>query len=248
MRHDACSTGRWLTRTVAWGLAVVWVAALWAGCAPVYVPNTINNPLLDEAGDVQVGGYLSTNGYDAQGAVAVSDQVGVMANVSYADWEGERYNNAPPIDFHRHLFGEVGVGYFTDFGRGRYDLYAGYGRGWAEVYDTNLFAASDGERVRGRYSRLFVQPSIGIAYEPVDAIFSMRIVRVQFSSFEGESGLLRPDRSVAFIEPAATIRVGPPQFKFVTQAGLVMPIRKYYQFDHQPFSMAFGVQVKLNEL
>src|SRR5687767_1839211 len=60
------------------------VALIFSACAPVYVPNSRNSPMFTKAGEFQ-GSIQFGNGIDAQGAVSVTNHIGLMGNFSYAN-------------------------------------------------------------------------------------------------------------------------------------------------------------------
>lgn len=214
------------------------------GCAPTYVPNTVHNPMLTEKGDVHAGGFLGSNGFDLQAAVAVRDHVGVSADFSYANQEEEEDS-----DFHRHHFGEVGIGYFTDMDPvGQFEVYGGYGRGQAEAFDTYEFFGSGSVRATGRYNRFFVQPAVGFEAGPLRLNGAVRLVWVDFYEFETSRETVPRDAGVVFYEPALGLSLGTSGVRFGVQAGVsnsfVDP--SDVDFDTVPLWLSLGVQFRMN--
>lgn len=79
-------------------------------CAPAYVPNVINVPMMDESGEIQIAAYGGTSGYDVQTAYALNDHIGFMLNWSYQDTKSDSI-----INQHYHQFLEFGTGYYNSF-------------------------------------------------------------------------------------------------------------------------------------
>lgn len=59
---------------------------LFSGCVTLYKPNTINSPLLKEAGELNVGGALGISGsglLNLQASYAPINRIGIMINGMY---------------------------------------------------------------------------------------------------------------------------------------------------------------------
>jgi len=168
-----------VSRSYALILSLIVVLVALPACAPVYVPNTAHTPMLEEQGEVQVGGYAGTSGIDLQAAAALTDHVGAFADFSFGNQEGESSDPANDDDFHRHRFGEVGIGYFTGFGRaGHFEVYGGYGLGRAEAADEYDIFGPSIVMATGRYNRFFVQPALGVDVGPLQLNGIARLAHV----------------------------------------------------------------------
>jgi hypothetical protein len=99
-----------------------------SSCAPVYVPNVRNSPLFSKAGEFQ-GSVQFGNGLDLQGAVSVTNHIGVMANYSFAERNKNNYDPDDELGYHYHKFLEGGLGYYENQGNWCYEIFAGYGKG-----------------------------------------------------------------------------------------------------------------------
>jgi hypothetical protein len=83
----------------------LWIMGLLAlaSCTPpLYLPNTVQAPTLLESGEVEVGTYYSPNFLNVQAAVAVTDNIGILAS-GVTDFRSS-------TDTAYHHFGEIGVG------------------------------------------------------------------------------------------------------------------------------------------
>ncbi len=218
-----------------------------SACTPVYVPNAVQAPLLEERGDIRVGGYVGTSGADLQVAGALTDHLGVSAAVLTGSYEDESEDAVR--DENRRRFGEVGIGYFTDFGRvGRFEVYGGYGRGWAEATDEYRFLDNRTVTATGRYRRLFVQPTLGAALGPARLYGATRLAHVRFHEFETSQTTFDEAQSAPFFEPTVGADLGLGWFNLGGQIGLSIPLEneENFDFDHQPMWISLGVQVRLN--
>ncbi|MCF8245845.1 MAG: hypothetical protein K9J37_06695 [Saprospiraceae bacterium] len=211
-------------------LTITTLAIILAGCGPtLYVPNTINTPLLAEKKDFRASigmmGYAPEANVDLQGAYAFHDHIAVMGNFS-AMKGSSSYDNTGGINAHHLLEGGIG-GYMT-FGKtkngmelGRAEIFAGSGVGWAE--DTSEDENGNGNyHYTGNYRRNFIQPAIGLRTSIIDLSFAYRISGIRFTSFKQfSSGTLVEDSSFGFVtvEPTITAAAGYKYLKFYLQIG-----------------------------
>ena len=206
---------------------------LFAGsCAPVYVPNTINTPLLSNQGEFQASFNLGLAGFDPQFSYAVTDHIGVMVNGSFANRTSDSTDN-----FHKHRFVEAGSGYFQKIGTsGRFETYggAGFGRLQAE-YDNELWMTHSDVNCL----RFFVQPAVGASTDIFDGSLAARFVVLNLKQESKNS-------TGIFVEPAITAKVGYQYAKAVFQFGLAIPLNKNnMEFNYQPFIFSVGMQATL---
>jgi len=209
---------------------------LFSSCAPAYVPNVANTPLLKEKGDMQLNMNAAFSGFDPQFAVGVTNHLGLMINGSFANRTSDSTDN-----FHKHTFVEGGLGYYGTFGnQGRFEVYGGYGLGKIQAeYNNSLWETRSDVKLQ----RIFIQPAIGVSGPVFDASFSPRLVHVYL--YQGAN-----NNAVFFIEPIATTKVGYKYIKAVVQLGLSYPLENQDDvlFDYQPFIFSVGFQINLHEL
>jgi hypothetical protein len=208
-------------------------------CAPSYIPNVINAPLLSNKGEFQARLNSGISGFDPQFSYAVTDNIGVMLNGSY------NYQNDSD-SYHKHYFIESGAGYFGKLQEsGRFEVFGGYGYGDVKTLTPWLpgwVAYAD-----GYYHRIFIQPSIGAVTNVFEGSFSTRFVMVNmhFRDYYGDKP--SADNSFnPFIEPVITAKIGYKYVKFVTQIGFSIPLGNNYEdlYDYQPFIFSMGVNLK----
>lgn len=210
---------------------------LFASCSPEYVPNMVNSPMFSNAGEFQATIATGNSNFDAQTAVAITDNIGFMVNGSY----GNETNDSTD-DFHKHSFIEAGIGYYEKIGtKGRYEVYGGYGFGKVDGYFEN--ALFDEVITDARYNRFFVQPGIGVSTGIYDGSFSPRFVLVQMDPKGANFPSTQYD---AFFEPVITSKIGYKYVKFIIQFGVSVPIGDQAPtYEHERFIFNFGLNLNL---
>ena len=210
-------------------LYAITVMLIIKGCAPAYVPNVINTPLLSNKGEIQAGIHTGVSGTDPQFAYAITDNIGIMLNGSFANRTSDSTD-----DFHKHQFVELGTGYYTKIGEtGRFETFGGFGYGKLQAkFNNNLWNASSDVNS----SRLFIQPSIGATTDIFDGSFSSRFVMVNMHQASNKS-------TGFFLEPVLTGKIGYKYVKAVFQLGLSIPLNSAnIDFNYQPFLFSIGLQ------
>jgi len=227
---------------------IVSIAVVISSCAPVYVPNARNSPMFTKAGEFQ-GSIQFGNGVDAQGAVAVTNHIGLMGNFSYAD------NKSPDPDdidnYHRHKFFEGGIGYYENEGKWCYEIFAGYGKGEGSSYDNYDFWNATGDPIRatGEFERIFIQPAFGLNKKVMHVSFAPRITLVDFKEFSSDDAVapyIAADDPKLFFEPAIIGRVNlmHNHMFFTFQGGLSIPLTKvYYEYRWCTISTGIGFRI-----
>jgi hypothetical protein len=205
-------------------------------------------PLFTKGGEFQGSASLQPDflaervaGFDAQGALSVSNHLAIIGNFSYC-----RYNNSNERS-RRHKFFEGGVGYFQNKGRFAYQVFAGYGRG--EGFGEGVDGKSNLERASGQFHRFFIQPAFIFNNKALQLSFSPRITVVDFTEYtsdiRGRTVLSNPHPKV-FIEPAVMGRLNLLKNRmFVTgQTGISIPVSKV-EYDYQFFNISVGIGLHL---
>jgi hypothetical protein len=206
-----------------------------ASCAPAYIPNVANTPLLTGKNDLNLAIYTGTAGFDAQGSFAINDNIGFMVNGSWADRTNDSTEN-----YHKHAFFEAAPGYFTRFGNsGVVEIYGGYGYGWVDSYYDVGFFTNYADAIMNRF---FIQPGVGVVTDIFDGSFSSRVVMITISQDQvSETGY--------FLEPVLTGKLGYKYVKFVAQLGLSVPFNsEKITFEYQPFMISLGMQINLGTI
>ncbi len=210
----------------------LWIIAilLLSSCAPMYVPNVVNTPLLRNKGEFQASVYTGTSGVDPQLAFALTDRIGLMVNGSFAD------RTDTTGDYHKHSFVEFGAGIYDKIGEyGVVEVFGGYGFG-------SLRAEFSPNEIWTSYSdvtsnRIFIQPSVGLTTNFFDLALTPRVcyVMVKQESIK---------KSTMFFEPVITVKTGFKYVKFSTQMGLSIPGNGEF-IDYQPVMFSIGMHINI---
>lgn len=220
---------------IASGICIMLVTS----CTPVYIPNVVNMPLLNETGEIQASVHTAVGGIDVQTAAAITDRLGMMVNANFQDkniFSGEGYR--------KNAFGEFGLGYRTDISdNGRFEIFSGFGYGKTKArYPDNEFYWKQTLDIQSL--RLFIQPTIGFTSDVVDFGLAPRMAYLTLN----ESGARY---SGFFVEPAFMLKLGYKYVKLLFQAGISLPAyRNSLQYDYNPFIGSFGLQfaIKPNKI
>lgn len=203
---------------------------LFCSCATtLYTTNAVNVPLLKEKGEVK----LNVTQNDLQAAIAVSDNIGIMANGYYENYNGS--NN------YRHggAMGELGLGYLLNSeGNLVMETYVGGGLGKVhkqQQFTTNTnddyMASFDVNAVKG-----FVQTNLGYRSKYFDVALTPKFSFVKYSNFSqtnySEEQLKNDyldrnrltDPLFVFAEPAITVRGGYKFIKLQAQYGVTLNV------------------------
>lgn len=209
------------------------IIILAVSCAPAYTPNIVNTPLLSNEGEFQAAVGTGTSGIDPQIAYAITDQIGIMANASFA-------NRRDSSNFHKHSFAEAGLGYFLTIAkRGRFEVYGGAGYGTVDaMYRQDIFYG----RSHAKLTRIFIQPSIGLSSDVFEGAFTPRIVFLNINNY---SNVLHSSSFEPFIEPTFTAKVGWRYVKMMFQVGLSLPLTELRTYSNQPFMFSIGLVGKI---
>lgn len=203
-------------------------------CAPAYIPNVINTPLLDHKGEFQANLNTGFAGFDPQIAYTVTDHLGLMVNGSFANRTSDSTDN-----FHKHQFLELGMGYYSKLTDNvLFELYGGFGVGKLKSeYDNGFWISLSDVNSR----RAFIQPSVGVTTQIFDASLASRFTMVNlFQHDYSNTGY--------FWEPAITVKLGYEYAKALLQFGFAIPFKEEtLDFNYRPFLFSMGLQFTLGK-
>lgn len=228
------------------------IILLISSCSPVYVPNARNAPLFTKAGEFQ-GSFQFLNGLDVQGAVSVTNHIGLMGNFSYENRDSTSSNNFYDEDsYHYHRFFEGGIGYYESVGKWTFELFGGYGRGTGAGEGNFQWISTDGYRAKGKFDRYFIQPAFGLNKKTVHVAFVPRITLVDFKDFTDRNGIKHKDNidPTFFFEPGVVGKINLLQnrFFFTFQAGVSIPAGFDVYYDYRPFQLTTGLGFRLGNI
>ncbi len=221
-----------------------------SSCAPVYVPNARNSPLFTKAGEFQGSAQLG-NGLDLQGAVSVTNHIGLMANYSYSDRQGSNLEVDDDSGYHYHKLFEGGIGYYANQGTWCYEIFGGYGKGEGASYDQYEFFGAQSVRATGKFERYFIQPAFGFNKKIMHVSFVPRFSLVNFKEFSSDIAVKPVDSDPKiFIEPAVIgkVNLANNHIFLVFQGGLSVPVTEtYYEYRMFQFSTGLGFRLMGNK-
>jgi hypothetical protein len=222
---------------------LLFLVVVLSSCAPVYVPNLRNSPMFQKQGEFQ-GSFQIGNGLEAQGGVALTNHLGLIANYAYIN----NTETEESSDYHRHRLAEAGLGYFSNSEDMIFEFYAGYGKGEGSSYESFYFSGSQAIQATGKYERYFFQPAFGFNKKVFHFSFSTRFSVVDFLEFSDGTTTFQDNRDpIVFFEPAALGRVNMMNnhMFYTFQTGFSTAIGQEKYFDHRglQFGMGFGFRL-----
>lgn len=227
----------------------------------IYMPNQVNAPLLQEKHELKVNAAPS----NLQAAYAVTDKFAVMVNGQYS-WEVFGRNTASSRGSFTMPKGgviEAGAGIFKKITDSRkppivLDLFAGYGIGGFQTMSRSYYLDSTNpERkaytVRTRFHKFFIQPGIGMVHKNVEIAFTTRFTFLSYRHpvlgsmvYQNEaydrSDLMKAASTSHFLyEPAITLRLGRPRFKWHLQVFTCTPNIFDVEYYFPPININTGI-------
>jgi hypothetical protein len=217
---------------------------LLCACTPAYVPNLRNAPMFTKKGEFQ-GSMQIMNGYEAQTAFSLSNNIAIMGNFAY----GYRGRYSENSNYHRHKLVEGAFGYYRNEGKFGYQIFGGFGEGSAEgLYD--FIFSSGSTPTLARFNRYFVQPGIGFYKPSFTMAVVARISKLDFTLYRDQVTSLTYDKEdMFFFEPAFIAQYYFANHKmFVTmQTGLAVSLRDDIDdgFQYRVISFGTGIGLRL---
>lgn len=207
-----------------------------SSCSPEYIPNMVNTPVFSNKGEFQATVATGTSNFDAQLGYAITDNIAVIANGSYAD-----QTNDTTDEFHKHLIVEGGLGYYRKITTAaRIEAFGGYGFGKIQTLEDLGSLGMDAVDIN--FNRIFIQPGIGAATDFFDGSFAVRLAGVQMKP--GKTSTI-PESWNMFIEPVITTKFGYKWVKAVVQFGYSFPTNDNLGYDHQRLILNFGLHFNI---
>jgi len=212
------------------------IMLIFGGCASRYIPSVVNAPMLKNKGEIQASVNGGTSGFSSKIAYGITDNIGVMLNGSFANRDSSENNS----DIHKHNYAELAGGYFKPIGtNGIFDVYMGYGYGNIKTAVTGWSVSAWNTEADFINQRFFIQPSIGYYNKITDLNFATKLSLVSISKNSY-------NKSVFFITPVATFKVGFKHIRFITQLGASIKTGDDNDnFDYNPFVGNVGLEIDL---
>lgn len=224
-----------MRKIIYFGFIIVFVSS----CAPAYIPNLANIPLLEEEHELNICGAFSTSGTDVQLAYAVSDGIAIMANGTFLNVDNDE-------DYHKHLFGEIGFGKFwANENSFKAEIFCGFGIGNIRT-DYDGTSAYMPDVIDASIKRAFIQPNIGFRTGFIDLGITSRF---SFVNIEHEDNSLNTGKFETFWEPGIIGKIGYKVIKFYGEIGFSLPIYDHTaHYTNFPFYIGTGIQVNIKSL
>lgn len=243
-----------------------------------YSPNAHNVPVLTKQGDSKIAAAYSanldvqesnnqykknsSNGYDLQGAVAVTNHIGLQG--SYYSRRERSYGgtdfdyDSSVVRYKRSLF-EFGAGYFTPIDRKHRVIFQVFaGAGFGKMNFTDRGRNFNGNLYDRFYSsdimKYYLEPAIIFKNkETFAASLSTRLSVIRFKNVKTDYNItekqdLRLDSlnryAIAFFEPAFVNSYGfnkLPGFRIEYQLGLSLALLREDFISYRPFNFSVGL-------
>ncbi len=201
-----------------------------SSCATtMYTTNAVNAPLLKEKGEVKIN--VTQN--DLQAAIAVSDNIGIMANGYYKNYDGSSNYQ------HGGGMGELGVGYLLN-SEGHLVMENFVGAGLGKVHKQQQYTNPDNSSYMASFDanavKAFIQSNLGYRSKYFDVALTPKFSFVKYSNFShanySEEQLREDyldrnrltDPLFVFAEPAITVRGGYKFIKLQAQYGVTINV------------------------
>ncbi len=202
-------------------LCALFLLFLLTSCAPVYVPNAVNTPLLTEKNQFQIKAGIGLSGTDIQSAYALTDHFAVMANYNFRNNTAKEDENGS-----KGRLGEAAIGLFFPSPKKAviYEIYTGFGYGYGKYSD--IGSGTFDKSAEGSFNRFFIQQNFAYHFLFVDLIQATRASFVNFYKYNesGFSTALTKNKSAWFIEPTLTLKAG-KAIKVYYQVGVTYPAK-----------------------
>lgn len=183
------------------------------------------------------------NGWDVTALYNFHKNLGVMANGSFA--YNKRKNRDEHLEgplFHRHLFGEAGIGYYKGWGERRSTIALYTGTGWGNSLTDNTNLVGNQIYQKAVYHRYFIQPSVSVDLKHVNLSYGLRLSNVILQQFETQNGLQEVPIKNWFYETVTELSTKMEDFDFVTQVGFNAPFNdEKTNFHYRAFHISLGI-------
>lgn len=218
------------------GILFLSLVLLFTACAPTYIPNLANIPLLEEEKELNICAAASTAGSDVQIAYAINNDIAIMANGTFTSVEDGS-------EYHKHLFGEIGFGKFWAGDNSfKAEIFGGFGAGNIRTdYDgTNPFYPA---YINAGLKRIFIQPNLGFRTGFIDLGMANRLSLVHI---DHEDNALNSGKFETFWEPGIVGKLGYKIIKGYAEFGLSIPVFEHTShYNHLPVYFGIGLQLNI---
>jgi hypothetical protein len=242
---------------------IITVAILNSCSIPHYYYSAVNQnvPLFKDkfefSGQVAGSAGAENSSLEVQAGYALPAHIALMANYMKG---GKNSSTSTYTDYSKGQYFEGALGYYKSFSdMFVFEVYGGYGQGnQKHVFAKNEYNSSTGWKwvpdgdAQLTYSKLFIQPDIGIRKGVIEAAISARLSKVDFTDINfkntvyhlDELTLLNKFNTSYLLEPAITFRVGGRSVKGEIQAGFSRNLDDL-NLQFEKMRVSIGVRVYL---
>jgi hypothetical protein len=220
----------------------------------IYVPTTVNTPLLKEKGQTAISATFGS-GFNGQFAKAIGNHYAILANSSFYSIENPGLVKRPYIQPHGFgYFNEIGGGYFTNHRKATYyEIFVGIGRNRVTTTVLTLDKPNN-EYLNLKYNlkgnKIFLQPSLGWQGKNIEFIISSRIGLLKYNVKMNElpdsvykiDKLRNIDKNIfPVFEPAITLRSGGEKLKVQLQFGASIDLGRNQFTENSRANLSIGL-------
>jgi hypothetical protein len=224
------------------------IALFLTSCAPIYIPNNVNTPLLSKKHEATFNIGAGLNGADVQLSYAVSDDIGLLLNGSYLSDENKNHDGKNITYQEQQKYIEAAIGTFGSASENVVmEAYAGGGYGKSASIDSYLLNNSKKIYGEGEFYKLFLQTDIGLKGKILEGGVALRCAYIRFDKLRYETDF-QFDKSLEgfFFEPAVFMRFGGPIFKIQTQVGFSTKLNRKEFLIYEPLILSIGFIIRIN--
>ncbi len=191
---------------------------------PIYFNAPAPMPMFKQQDELHGVAAIGSNGYNIHGAYSITDKLGVFGSSSYLKGK-----------YSYQLYGEMGSGYFTTFGAGRFGFWGGLGVGNSHGEDEFFSDSKDDPdsvfdplvaQASGTYLKVFISPNIGLGYYNFELGLSTKVSMINYYYDKIWEEKTNEVARAWLYEPSVIIRIGTEPIKFEVQLGMTIPINK----------------------
>jgi hypothetical protein len=214
-------------------LFVLWVSVILTSCAIphyYYSPDVQNVPLFKEKNEFSgliAGSFGEVNNcLEVQAGYSFPGHVALVTNYMTG---GNNHSTEHITDFSKIHYFEGACGYYKALkDNGVFEIYGGYGNGseshaftYVEYIDPLTWRKNQDGTADMSFSKLFIQPDVGLKIKWLEGAFSLRISNLNYSGINinntvyhlEELNNLKLNSNSWLIEPAITCRMGSKSVK-----------------------------------
>ncbi|MEX0845549.1 MAG: hypothetical protein WD022_09705 [Balneolaceae bacterium] len=228
---------------------VVFLCPLYlVGCSVLYVPDSRNTIIFEEAGEFHADVNYGTNGFEIKSAFSITDFLGMGYSGSFINRTYDILYFKPHSHSYHEFMGLVNIKRFASYGR--LNLTAGYGAGTSTAYDEYVQPSGNELTLEGDFNRFFIQPTVALKKEKITYGLANRFSYVNFSSFSSSLPQDGNSYNGYYFEPAIFIRSVGDKFGFISQFGLSVGLDDVNAnvFNHEIYQISVGLNINLAEV